>query len=431
MKKFLIVLVALTALPPSVACGNNVASYVSEIIESESSEEGEQPIYPLVFNAPRTAGVRYVTPMPHAFWLDLTDTQIDAIFPTLDLPFTATAYYSRDGVFAELDARTPLSDAPRHKIQILVSTGVFRRMLNGYNFEDNFIPQISYVHDIPVTALIIDSPNGSYSFHADFKIDDIAFHIRFSDNNKVDGQALMADIVNGLILGGTEWLGVLDNPIIPELRSERLTLEEAFNDPYFGRFMPANIPEGFQDRNGAGRSVHGHVNVNDMFVQWDSSFDYDYLYEVYTSWVEAQGDNAIVFPFEQIRWGIPSVSWHISKVQEFELERLVSVEDRRKYDWNNWSGRHIPFEYSCFVRDPVFIAEEFTLDVLRAREELRSLRIEGAHNNRGATSRFIYLSRNFIQFGVLFDDVLVRIEAQGLTYEQVWLMLESLIENLD
>ncbi|MCL2376265.1 MAG: hypothetical protein FWC76_02600 [Defluviitaleaceae bacterium] len=422
MRKMLIVLIMLTVLPLSATCGN--------------TQEG------LIFNTPEVAGFMNFSPAPHAFWLGLTDAQLDAIFPTLDLHLTGRAYFSRDGEFAELDTTMPLSDMARHELQILVGAGRVRHIFSDYFFEDDFVPQISYVYGIPVTLLMFEIPRSwgnQYYFRADFVIGNIVFHARFWHENAADGQALMTNVVNGLILGGTQWLDVFANPDIPELRAESLTFEEALKDADFGAFMPTNIPDGFESLYGAHRSVRGHVGENSMSISWESSIDYDYLYEIYTNWVETQDADAIVFPFERIFWGEPSVRWIISKVREFELERLVSVDDHRKYDWSLYPSvvhpgfdlprRDIPYEYFHHVFDPVFLAEEFTLDVLRAREELRHIPIQAAYPDNVPDDFMIHLTRNFIRFGILFDDVLVRIDAQGLTYEQIWVMLKGLIEN--
>ena len=71
----------------------------------------------------------------------------------------------------------------------------------------------------------------------------------------------------------------------------------------------------------------------------------------------------------------------------------------------------MPDEFHYYFQSPVFLAEEMTIDVIRARTMLDSSR-------SGATPGW-----QTSQFSVLYDDVLITVSMNGVSPEQIWNMI--------
>ena len=161
-----------------------------------------------------------------------------------------------------------------------------------------------------------------------------------------------------------------------------ITLEEAMLDPYFGRFISQNVPEGFV---------------------FDEAWRFNY----------PDGDSLIVFwraagMMDNIRWQISAPSEH---------DHIVSVYDREKFDLSLYTipwAASVPEELFQYVMNPVFLAEELTLEIVKTRV------VQGRGMTPGSAPSIQ------INFGILFDDAVVSIDASGLSPEQVWEMFVSL-----
>jgi len=65
-----------------------------------------------------------------------------------------------------------------------------------------------------------------------------------------------------------------------------------------------------------------------------------------------------------------SIRWQISKPTDYYRERIVSVSEYEKYDMSLYTisfADSIPSELWEYVYNPVFLAEELTLDIIQAR----------------------------------------------------------------
>jgi hypothetical protein len=103
----------------------------------------------------------------------------------------------------------------------------------------------------------------------------------------------------------------------------------------------------------------------------------------------------------------------VSKPTEHDLARIVSINEREKYDMSLYSipiFASVPEELLEFVLDPVFLAGEITLEAVQARAGL---------GGRGGGGQ--------LNFSVLHGDVVIMIHASGLSPEQVWEMLRAVI----
>jgi len=182
-----------------------------QTLEGNSWNAEGHHIYPLLFNTPEIASITLYSPYPNFhFHLNLTDEQLKAVFPKLDFDaiqiFNAEAFYAREGTLVEVVIR--FGNFSRDKISIGVG-GQPNTIFTDYSFVSGFVPGQSNVHGIPVTAYMLQESDDNTIFRTFFTINDESFYIYFPLSTPADGQAQMTEIVNMLILGGTDGLVTL------------------------------------------------------------------------------------------------------------------------------------------------------------------------------------------------------------------------------
>jgi len=305
------------------------------------------------------------------FYNVLTQEQIDAVFPELYMSLNAHAWYLHDGTLTWATAY--IGD---HKFMVHATEGVLPR--DGLILYET-PPAVSMVHGVEVTASY--TPN----YHeAEFMLGGIAYLVCAFDGGELAAE-LMTEVVNRLILGGPGDLGVLADPVVPELRDDVFTLDEAYGDPDFGAYLPlqSQMPPRF-----AFESAHRFINQseNGLLVLWS--------------------ETPPLRSFDSIRW-------MASKVTDWHLERLVSPEEREKYDLSLYAvpwTETMPAEIRQIAMNPVFRIEELTLDMIRTRIRFddRAGRIPPGYSG---------------QLLVLYGGTVVDIHVVNVTPEQLWEML--------
>jgi len=348
-----------------------------------------------------------------SFWQPLSNNEIHAILPNFDATLYAAAEYFHDGTLLEVQISAITNCAGTHSGQIPTSMklpdGRTIRFYGNYDytliriaptsiihdfiFDNTFMNTfsadtvISYVYDIPVTAGIFDNRyppgDGLAVFIATFELDGIFYSVVLLDEK--DGQrgpARLTETVNTIIRNIPANLDALSDPIIPELRHDALTLEEALQDLEFGSFLPAYIPPGL---------VFG--DARRIIDQHNSS--------LHINWHE---------PWQtSINWGVHSISWH-------HQDHIVLAHEREKFDVSLYTipwMDSVPQEYINYLQNPIFLAEELTLEMVQAR---------AIYDGRAGT-----LDKPMIIFSVMFDDAVVTINSSGLSVEDIWRMLEGLL----
>ena len=316
------------------------------------------------------------------FWDKLTDRQLEAVFPNTPLALTATANYRGDGSLYNVMAFEVLTNGERAFYnEIYTATMIEVIGAGGGSMEDCFYeyePETSSVMGVPVVAGVFDfkKNDGVALYIASFKVDGVAYNIKLFDNdNGITGLNRLTEIVNDIIYYGAADLSVLENPIIPELRDERLTLHEARNDPDFGAYLPENVPSRFSFES-AQRVIN--QDTNNLFVYWNVGSEY--------------------------------IDWRVSKLTDYYYEHIVSVSEREKYDMALYSiplADSVPRELWEYVDNPVFIAEELTFGIIQARAYW-------VGSDRGDTSGWR------MRFSVLYGDDVIELDIKGVSPEQVW-----------
>jgi len=368
-----------------------------------SGAGGKFEYRPLVLNVDEGPRFTVCYTEPLMFRHNLTGEQIAAVLPGFEgfaAIKTATASYETDSWLNKVQVEIERPDKPNFRTNITLakdavrSTERYQRSLFDTLYWEAKGFTISDVHGIPVVAECVDDATSGgtyeydtnnrielYKFTATFPLNGIIYNITlYDDPSSIEYNECLEMLVNEIILtsvrdGMTADLSVLDNPEVPELRDERLSLEQAYADPDFGAYIPKSFPEGLavdyawrfisQTRNSL--SIYGKPN------------------------------------------GINIGVWTILEPTEYHFANLVSLEEREKYDVSlypapGWAFT-VPDEFWQVFQFPIFRAEDMSLDTVMTRVH------EG----------------NVQGFGVFIDDAVVEICSYFVTPEQAWEMLEPVI----
>jgi len=322
------------------------------------------------------------------FWNELTDEQISMIFPDLPFPLSATANYRGDGSLYNIMAyEASANGEPAFYNDFYTATTIEVIGAGGGSMEDviyEYEPVTTDIWGVPVIAGVFDfkKNDGVALYIAKFTVGDTAYNIKIHDDDAGDsGKDKLSLVVNRIIylhqINGSVDLSILNDPVMPELRDEILTLDEARNDPDFGAYLPENIPSRYVFES-AQRVINQETDC--LFVNWNVGMDY--------------------------------INWQISKPTEYDFDRIVSADEKEKYDMSLYPipwAESIPTELWDYVLNPVFRIDELTLDIIKARAYY-------VENDQGDTPNWR------MAFSVLYDNVIVRVNIKGVTPEQVWEM---------
>lgn len=147
---------------------------------------------------------------------------------------------------------------------------------------------------------------------------------------------------------------------IPEWYDRKLTHAEAIADADFGAYIPVQSPSGYAVEN----------------ARRYKDYRSDYL---------------------SVLWckGLNDVHWSVRRYTETDAARETSVADTKNYDMSLYPiplGDSVPDELWEIVQDPIFDADELTLAAVQAR-----------------------VCNGSMMFGVRYDDIIVEVNAQGVT----------------
>ncbi|MDR1042582.1 MAG: hypothetical protein LBL54_01605 [Clostridiales Family XIII bacterium] len=328
------------------------------------------------------------------FTLELSEEQMKAVFPGLDLTLGASAHYRGDASVMSVTAletyepgRTDLPfllhDMYYHTVITLGQGKIAEDCVIVYETE----PKVTTVYGVEVTAIRVDgnANDGVAFYQAEFITGGIAYRVELHDSDSGETGALRLAAIVYAIVGGTPAdLSVLENPDIPELRFDELTLDEAQKDTRFGVFVLSDIPDGF-------------------------TFESSYR-------TVTPGENSL-----SVHWGKPDCYLEISITEtvERDSERVVHPNEGEKYDMSLYPiplSESVPRELWATVTNPIFLSGELTLDVVKARA------YKSGERNEGDLWK--------IAFNVLYDDTdtLVKITVKGISPEQLWRMIQTIAQ---
>lgn len=168
---------------------------------------------------------------------------------------------------------------------------------------------------------------------------------------------------------------------IPEFIDQKLTLAEAQEDVHFGMYMPGNPPDGFTEE-----SIRRYKDQNN-----------DYLSGLWTK-------------------GYDEIQWKIYRFNDEAQDRVTAIADTANYDLSLYPIPHassVPDELQSIVDNPVFLAEELTLDAVMSR----AYKINDAGDSDDWRMRF----------SVKYDEIVVEVRTKGVEPEWVYQTLQSFV----
>jgi len=190
-----------------------------------SSFSKDIPLDPLIFNPSEINAIIHRTVNRGHFNHSLNNRQINVIFPMLDIVDRKGDYFRfyydvhgrREEVNVWIDeARVGVYVINR--LEIGIGFGREFTSSGGYGFSDDGTFEDSDVHGVAVTVLMVGREGtDQFIFDASFVIDDIYYHVSFEAYEE-SGQAAMTEIVNGLILNGTDVFAILVSPVVGIIR---------------------------------------------------------------------------------------------------------------------------------------------------------------------------------------------------------------------
>lgn len=174
---------------------------------------------------------------------------------------------------------------------------------------------------------------------------------------------------------------------IPPYIFKDLTFAEAQADPDFGAYLPTDLPEGFAEER-FHRQMEQNVNLLSGF--WSKGWGSDYA----------------------------ELSWEISRFDERKQQRLTATADTQNYDLSLYPiprADSVPEELREIVDNPIFLAEELTLEVVQAR----AYKVQDAGDSHGWR----------MAFSVKYGDIVVEVRSKGIEPDWVYLQLKQIAEN--
>lgn len=359
-------------IPPN----HTVPPIVSDLIPNENKQ------YTLSFN--KVEGVMAECLLiPGHFWQTLTAEQAEKILPVLAEKYqiASTIHYSHvEEQTSIFNIETSVRAGKENDVKITIAPN---QIAKCYIIDGK--PVLSQIAGIDIEAgLFITDENSrgerAYIYSADFKMDDIAYYVEFA-GTKSD-EDFFVNLVADIILGGKADLSVFDHPTVPELRDDQLTEEEAYAEVDFGRYLPS-VPNNYQ-WNSAARFIN--QDRNDLFISWSRGYD--------------------------------DIDITVTKLQEEDKQRIISVKDTELYDLSlypiPWADS-MPSEKAYVIENPIFKMEELTQEAVKLRSY--------STNEQGDNSVKM-------QFSVLYDDILVELHTEGVSVQYLYDALCQVAEQV-
>ena len=318
------------------------------------------------------------------FWQELITDELKAVFHRLadTHTITATANFSSDengAALFSIDAHAVSASGLETYIQIAPG-----KVVLDYVFSSE--TKTSDVLETAVTAGYFETKTNSKGlrnvvYFATFKLSGVAYYVELG-GAEAEKEALkneVSELIGLLIEGGAADLDVL-HPVVPELREERMDLDEAHADADFGAYVPSKVPVGFVFED-AVRFIN--QEENSLSVNWTK--------------------------------GMGNINWRISLLDDNDKARITYISNKENYDLSLYPiprADSVPDDLREIVNNPIFLIEELTLDTVRAR----TYEIEDAGDEPGER----------MHFSVLYGDVLVELNVKGASAETMFDILQQI-----
>lgn len=321
-----------------------------------------------------------LTKIPGHFWQEIKEDDKYAVFGSLAKKYSidATANFSKteEGVrFINVKGTIIISEDLN--ISLTVSA---EEIADCCIFEDNNQKETD-VNGVSVLAgryKYLNRPEQTYL--ARFRIADTFYLVKMAGTEEHEKH--FSELVNAVTLSNQPDFSAI-TPIVPELKDERLTLDEAFSDETFGSFVPKIIPSQFSFE-----SAHRFINQ-----------DYNYLSVL---WCE----------------NLNHIGFQIGYITDYERKNITLVKDTANYDLSLYPiprGETVPEELWDIVEHPVFAADELSADVI-------SKRVTEHIEDGEATKK--------ISFSILTENnIVISVDTSGIEPEELYNMIVDILKT--
>ena len=369
---------AMTAVP-RLFPGTSAPPDVSQSpVQSDPSQSGQADAPP----TPWTIHFNDAEPVPQAyrayiqgiFTEELREAQIAALTPqTLPDDMTCSGY-------AVFDTRGELLDVV---MEVSGATPV-TLSLSDYSFGACYLPgdaKLSVCGSVEYTVCQYMAGD-TVTLAAYTNLNGLWIHFR-TDTAPARLEQAKADFRRvlecfALYEDGMPDLSAITPEEIPELTDKVFdTLAQAQAEPDFGRYLPAELPAGFAESS----------------IRRFRFGDADYLSALWSK-------------------GLNDLSWRVSSFTEEDAHRLTGVDELENYDLSLYPiprAESVPEELREIVDDPIFAAEDLTLDAVSRR----ACRV----NDAGDTDSWR------MRFSVRYGNVVVSVSSKGVSPEWLWRQL--------
>ena len=302
----------------------------------------------------------------------LNDAELATLLPSSDLACSGYARFDNYGnlLDIELQTETTLPDSPVNigladyffGFDYVLSGTEVVSVCNGVNYR---VYQYQSGNKVELSAYTII--NGIYfAFAMDVPQDDL-------EQAKEEFRRVLEYFA--YYEEGEPDLSIIVPEEIPELTEQMFdTLVEAQAEPDFGRYLPSELPTGF----------------GDAIIRRFQFKDSNYLSGMWSR-------------------GMDDLTWVVEPYTgEDDAHRLTSVEDKENYDLSLYPiprASSVPDELREIVNDPIFEAEELTLEAVYCR----AYKVDDAGDTNGWR----------MKFSVKYGDVIVSVSTKGV--EPEWL----------
>lgn len=311
--------------------------------------------------------------IPGHFWHEVTAAQQVALLPTIAEQYrmSGTTHYRGDSSVFVVDMQGISPDGAEFSIEMALGK----------------VPQCCIVVTTPVYSDVLGvqveakyfKGNTDTLYQAEFQMEGIGYFMEMAGGQTE--KDFFQGLIGQVIAGGAADFTALENPVVPQLRDDKLTLQQACEDGDFGQYVPKTIPTGFAFSN-AQRFIN---------QEWD------YLYAYWNKDME-------------------EISWQISRLTKAHKARITAVSDTKNYDLTLYPiprADTVPRELWDIVDNPIFRVEELTLAVVEARAYTL-----GEKGDTAGTR---------MEFSVLLPgDIVIAIRAKGASIQDMLAMVGSI-----
>ena len=364
-------------VPPTVTVPVTIVDIIRDIDIIWEPQYNEYSDSGIVADGKRVA-------IPGYFTEELTKEEIQSIMPRarmLWMDISGYAGFDGDGGLTDLYLTLTTPD-PDANISLVISR---------YGTCDCYIidhdPVVSLCGSVEYTLYQRDSRNGRTYFNAHADKDGWFWSFSMDVPSEQEKQAKQSfqDVLacySHTLREEQDFSGI-EPEYIPEYFNYQLSHAEAAKDPAFGGFFLQDVPDGY-----AMESIRRYKD-----------YQYNYLYGLWCR-------------------GYDELYWHISRITEIDRVRITTVADTENYDLSLYPiprADSVPEELWEIVDNPIFLAEELTLETVMAR----AYKVDDAGDTDGWR----------MDFSVLYGDILVEVRAKGVEPEWIYNQLMSLCES--